>query len=245
MKISLTFDDGLRSQYTDFYPILKKHGLKSTFYIDTANINKKGRLTFDQINGLYKNGNEIGSHTHTHCHLTKLSEKEIQHEFKKSNQILKKFNVKSLAYPFGDYNEKAIKQAKTYFQSARAYSSKGFNVNTKPYNRYALATISFDKEGFFSTAMGFPEFKKRIKKLIEKCEKRDCWIIFTFHGRYILSSKDRLNQIKKGITLKGILDFILNKIKNPSVLKKFDFFCSYIKKFDVMPVSEVLESENK
>lgn len=71
--ITLTFDDGYESSYTNVLPILNKYGFKSTQFIVSDFINQPGSLTNAQIKSLYDAGNEIGAHSKSHPVMTALS----------------------------------------------------------------------------------------------------------------------------------------------------------------------------
>jgi len=47
--VMLTFDDGYRDNYEKAFPILKRHGLKATFFVPTAFIDKRELSWWDTI----------------------------------------------------------------------------------------------------------------------------------------------------------------------------------------------------
>src|SRR3972149_7274424 len=97
--VSRCFDDSYSIQYDTFYQALLDYGLKATFYVITSRIGTKGHFTWSQLNDLFKEGNEIGSHTHTHPHLTELSSEELDRELRGGQEVLKPFGCRKLAYP--------------------------------------------------------------------------------------------------------------------------------------------------
>jgi len=185
----LTFDDGLKSQYTIAYPILKKYKMKGTFFyitncqeamctvhkiwllleyfkkellrvskvsdkrnpklplsyyqfddIQTRNLKyylathedlvdkffdvyfdedeeiEKMYMTYPDIWELYKNGMEIGSHSHTHPLLSKLSRRKQEYEIKISTEIIEELTEPPLgfSYPNGFHNKTTINLLKKY-----------------------------------------------------------------------------------------------------------------------------------
>ena len=81
------FSDGLKSQFTNAKPILDKYGFKATFYVVCNYVNnKKGYMTWEQIETLNKEGHDIGSHTMNHFRLSDLSKKEINYESRYASQ---------------------------------------------------------------------------------------------------------------------------------------------------------------
>jgi peptidoglycan/xylan/chitin deacetylase (PgdA/CDA1 family) len=79
--VSITFDDGWESQYTNALPVLQAANLPATFYIITNTFNStssefvgvNGYMTPAQVLALQSDGMEIGAHTMDHCDLVKLS----------------------------------------------------------------------------------------------------------------------------------------------------------------------------
>jgi peptidoglycan/xylan/chitin deacetylase (PgdA/CDA1 family) len=142
LLVSITFDDANESQFTDYYPILESYGLRATFFVITSLLDKKGILNYDQVKELYKCGNEIGSHTHTHPHLTKIPTTSLIFELKKSKEILRNFNCNTLAYPYGDYDERVICYTRHFYSAARGYYGKCFGINhIGNMDKYALKVI--------------------------------------------------------------------------------------------------------
>ena len=73
---SLTFDDGLKTQYDYVKPILDQYGFKGTFYILPPFLvdSNQGTIwrygTWNEFQQLAEDDNEIGSHTMNHDTLT-------------------------------------------------------------------------------------------------------------------------------------------------------------------------------
>jgi peptidoglycan/xylan/chitin deacetylase (PgdA/CDA1 family) len=123
-SVMITMDDGYRSVYEIAYPILKKYGFTATVFIYTNYVGVSGSaITWDQLREMKANGFTIGSHTMFHSDLTKRNKGETELEFlsriKKelhgSKKIIdKKMGQKTyfLAYPFGNYDQRAIEIAR-------------------------------------------------------------------------------------------------------------------------------------
>lgn len=72
--------------------VLKKHDMKCCFAI-LGQAAENGKLPYhapEQIKMIAEEGHEIASHSYTHRELTKLNEKEIVWELKKSKEVLEK-----------------------------------------------------------------------------------------------------------------------------------------------------------
>ena len=122
--VIINFDDGFKTQFSHAKPILDKYGFKATFYIVCNYVdNKKGYMTWEEIETLKKEGHDIGSHTMNHIHLSNLSKKDIEYEVGQSKKCLDDHGIEatSFAFPFNDVsNDKTIfKIVSKYYQLAR------------------------------------------------------------------------------------------------------------------------------
>lgn len=122
--VIINFDDGRKTQFTHAKPILDKYGFKATFYIVCNYVdNKKGFMTWEEIETLNKEGHDIGSHTMNHVHLSNLSKKHIEYEVGQSKKCLDNHGIKatSFAFPFNDgsNDKKVFKIVSKYYELAR------------------------------------------------------------------------------------------------------------------------------
>lgn len=120
-SVVITLDDGYRSAYNIAYPILKGYGFTATLFIYTDFV-EGGRISisWDQLREMKNNGFEVGSHTLSHCDLTKKREGEddqtylarIKKELLVSKQIIDKElgqDTIYLAFPYGTYNQRVLR----------------------------------------------------------------------------------------------------------------------------------------
>lgn len=102
--VSLTFDDGNRTQYL-VRPILLDRGLRATFYINSGLVDRAdgSTMTWDQIRALAADGDDIGGHTATHAVLPDLSVGQRQQEIcgDRERLIAEGLHPVSFAYPTG------------------------------------------------------------------------------------------------------------------------------------------------
>lgn len=124
--VIITFDDGLATQYTRAYPILKQHGFTATFFVVTKSVGQgRALMSWDQLREMRDAGMTIGSHTRTHPFLTRVpsgaktegeltgSRKDIERELGEAPEFL--------AYPFGDLNARVMQEVEAAgYRSARS-----------------------------------------------------------------------------------------------------------------------------
>lgn len=220
--VSLTFDDGYKSQYTDMLPILEKYGLKGTFYVITGLIGAPHYLNEDQLKELYVRGHEIGSHTVSHPYLTTLKDKTIHWELERSKRFLaeKGISVKTFSYPYGDYLPRVGDICKKYYIAARGCCASNLNLKTccafgfnfaHSLNEFCLHAFPMElstpiKKPMMSPSFGL--FKERVKEIVRKTIQRKLWSVFVFHGVPVqkLSSDQLLNCYAK---------YLIGKMSSP------------------------------
>ncbi|MDD5727363.1 MAG: polysaccharide deacetylase family protein [Victivallales bacterium] len=114
--VVLTFDDAVKSHFTNVAPLLKKYGFGASFFICRFNEAWRAQhaaqlLSPDEIRQLSDMGFEIGNHTVTHPDLRKCSADECRKEVAGMNDFLQSCGVKapvSFAYPRGPFAENAV-----------------------------------------------------------------------------------------------------------------------------------------
>lgn len=230
MFVSLTFDDGSQNYFTRFRPILKKYGFKASFHIITDQVGLANRMTWEQIKILHQEGHEIGSHTHTHRSLVKLSDEELDFELKESARKLAQFNVSTLSYPFGDYDQRVISFTKKYYSAARACGDlegyeKDLGFNTKGVNPFALKTSKFS-----------------VPKGVDKLSGNNYWLIFVVHDPPKMSLDYAFWSFKKrSLGFRDVINFFHNlhqqANREENTVEKLLKICQFFKKRSIKIVT--------
>jgi peptidoglycan/xylan/chitin deacetylase (PgdA/CDA1 family) len=104
--VSLTFDDGAASEYSA-RAILAAHGMRGTFYIPSGLIGSYSYyMSWQQVEALASDGNEIGGHTSYHVNLPQIEAAEAQRELCADRDVLLShgFPVTTFAYPYASQN---------------------------------------------------------------------------------------------------------------------------------------------
>jgi peptidoglycan/xylan/chitin deacetylase (PgdA/CDA1 family) len=125
-KVAITFDDGYEDVYLNAFPFLEKFGFTASIFVITGYVgkynewdynwgmNREKHLSWDQIKEMADAGFNFGSHTVNHPDLTKIPEQFVEHELKKSKEVLEDKlgqKVDFLSYPFGRFNRYVQKEA--------------------------------------------------------------------------------------------------------------------------------------
>ncbi len=136
---SFTFDDGLRSQYDNAFPILTQYGMIGTFYVLPPYLadSLPGVIwrygTWPMFDEMNINGNEIGSHSMNHLHMKTLdvgdpnTQGTMHYELYQSQQMINNrfgnSDCITFAYPYGEHNNLIDSLTAIYYESARAIGS--------------------------------------------------------------------------------------------------------------------------
>lgn len=129
--VAITFDDGYRSVLEHAAPILAKLGVPATLFVPTAHVGSDrpmswagidrwvgteheaelSPLGWDDLGRLSDSGWEIGSHTRTHPHLSRVGPEALHEELTESRRACEEHigrRCRSVAYPYGDVDERVL-----------------------------------------------------------------------------------------------------------------------------------------
>jgi peptidoglycan/xylan/chitin deacetylase (PgdA/CDA1 family) len=159
--LHVTFDDGYRSVLTAI-PVLERLGLPGTVFVCTTHVDDgrppslaraaSGRidgdaamLSWNALRDLAERGVEVGSHSATHPHLTRISDAELEYELRKSRGRIEDElgrPCRYLAYPYGDHDER-VRDAVRNAGYAAAFALPG---RLRPYDAFAVPRVSVLRE---------------------------------------------------------------------------------------------------
>jgi peptidoglycan/xylan/chitin deacetylase (PgdA/CDA1 family) len=133
--VAVTFDDGFRSVATLAFPILRRHGLPGTVFVATDHVGTGEpmrwpgidqwcggehepellALDWSELAMLAGAGWEVGSHTRSHPHLTRIDDARLEDELRGSKQACEQglsLPCRTLAYPYGDHDARVVAAAR-------------------------------------------------------------------------------------------------------------------------------------
>jgi len=132
--VVITFDDGYRSVLEQALPILSRLGLVATVFVVTGYVGREEPMRWpgvdhwigtehehelvsasrEQVSLLLDAGWEVGSHTRAHPHLTELDDERLGEELRRSREDCEELfgrPCRSIAYPYGDADERIVAAA--------------------------------------------------------------------------------------------------------------------------------------
>jgi peptidoglycan/xylan/chitin deacetylase (PgdA/CDA1 family) len=171
--LTLTFDDGILSQYSNGLPLLQKYNLPATFYIISGMLGQEGYMTGAQVKSLYNVGEDIGSHSVTHPDLTTLRATQLTNELSRSQTSLQQLlgvPVKNFAPPYGLINNNVLTQIKKYYQTSRGIES-GLNDKAS-FNPYNIKVQDVD----INTTPA------QVADWIKQAQATNTWLVLVYHA---------------------------------------------------------------
>lgn len=104
------FDDGDVHHYTDYYPVLDRHGYPGVECVNPKYVGETGKLTVDQLDALVAAGWDLANHTYGHRNVEELPPAAVRESLDRSQSWLSEhgFDVDAFVYPYGAYDGAAL-----------------------------------------------------------------------------------------------------------------------------------------
>lgn len=179
--VAITFDDAFRSVFEIAFPIMARLGLTGTVFVVTAFPDSGGPMrwqgvdqwiggefeaemepmSWDQLGQLQDAGWEVGSHTHSHPHLTNLEDHALSEELERSREICGERMgraCRSIAYPYGDHDSRVIAAA----------AEAGYEAAcTLPSRQHPAEPLRWPRVGIYQVDTGM-RFRTKISPLVRR-----------------------------------------------------------------------------
>ncbi len=180
--ISITFDDSTKNQFSYAYQLMQARGMVATYYAISNQIDQDGFLTHTDLQTLQANGNEIGSHSQSHPHLTQLSNSSKIQEIYGSKQTLESYGltVNNFAYPYGETNDTVDYFVSQYYRSGRQIMNN-LVLWHFPVPNYTNFTNFYNVPGYASET-GDSSVLPRLKSAVDNIYSQNGWGVFAFHN---------------------------------------------------------------
>lgn len=183
--VSFAFDDFPRTAYTVGGEILKKFGLRGTYYVAMGlmGTSRESGEHFGaaDLRSAAADGHELASHTFSHCSIRQISLGAFLEDVGKGQRAMREMGIPCLttnfAYPFGEVTLAAKKVLGKEMMSCRGIYS-GLNGPLIDLNLLRANSI-----------YGGLDRLTALERLIRENEQRGCWLILYTHD--IRSSPSR------------------------------------------------------
>jgi peptidoglycan/xylan/chitin deacetylase (PgdA/CDA1 family) len=186
--LAVTFDDAYRSVIELAFPLLSRLGIPATVFVPTRfadtsvamswpgidrwlggpHEEELGCMSWEELGQLDKAGWEIGSHTHTHPSLPTLDDEALMRELRESYEICSERlgkSCRSLAYPFGAYDDRVVAAARR-----AGYAAAG----TLPARIDKPTPLSWPRIGIYHGDTG-PSFRAKVSPTMRRLRASPAW----------------------------------------------------------------------
>jgi len=182
----ITFDDGYADNLTACEE-LQKRGMRATWFIVSGSVGQPPRwpddgrpagrlLNADELREMQANGMEIGSHSDSHLHLTRLNDSQLMQELIHSKATLEDLlgnAVSSFAYPYGDWDARCAEAVQQAGYVAACTTEAGWALRDQtPYQLRRLSVFNSDTTGSFVRKLCFGSHDVRWRDLAHYALRR-------------------------------------------------------------------------
>jgi peptidoglycan/xylan/chitin deacetylase (PgdA/CDA1 family) len=189
--VSLTFDDGMRSVFTEALPILRSHSAPAHLFLTTGVVGMANRwpsqpvaaplfemLRWREIEALQSAGVHIEAHTASHPDLRQLSDDALRAECARADETIASalgVRPRYFAYPYG-FNDMRVRSfARERYIGTVTTDMRMLRQKEDPAALPRLDTYYFRKEFLFRNVQSLPTLAyvalwralRRLRKVIE------------------------------------------------------------------------------
>ncbi len=178
-RVAVTFDDSYKSVRELARPILDRHEMPATVFVPTAFADRDEPMawpgvdhwletdhrdellpmTWQELRELTTAGWEVGSHTRSHPHLTRLDDTSLELELERSRaecEAALGLPCRSLAYPYGDHDGRVVQAARDAGYSAAGTLPSQIPARSTPHDRPRIGIYHRDDHRRFSLKVSPP-----------------------------------------------------------------------------------------
>ena len=170
-RVVITFDDGYEDNLRFAQPILQKYGFTGTVFIVASLANTKeilepdlslaqygGKpsdyqmLSWSDVQALVDSGWQVGSHTMTHPHLTKIDAKRVKWEISESKAVIEDHignSVDMFCYPAGHYNRNIMEEVRLAGYHGAVATPRERTFSETPYAMLRIGVYGHDSLATF------------------------------------------------------------------------------------------------
>lgn len=173
--VSMTFDDGYRSDVDVALPALAAAGLKATFYVTTGDLDTLPPPSFmrsPDLGRLVAAGMEIGGHTVTHPHLLTMPADQQEAELVGAQQRLQALtgrSVTNFAVPYGEQDEALTGRIMDHYVTSRSVDGGINSLDTLDFSHVAARMVT-------STTT-----VEQVQEWLATTRRQGLWLVLVFH----------------------------------------------------------------
>jgi peptidoglycan/xylan/chitin deacetylase (PgdA/CDA1 family) len=228
--ITITFDDGWETTYTDAMPLLQKYGLPSTQYVLSGQQKNFNYLSFKQMRMIKQGGHEIACHSVDHKDLTTLNAKDLQAELTDCKTTLDKelsMNVREFASPYGHEDAVTVKAIKQTFRSER--NTAGDIITNAANDQDINLRSNFNPYNIIAVTLRGDTTVAQLQAAIDYTVQHNGWLVLNYHqvdednSKFSLTDKllgEQLEAVSHAPARVATMGQVLDAIKATNAARK-------------------------
>ena len=178
--LSVTYDDGWESIYSQAMPILQRNGIRTTQYVLSGVEKDEQYMSWDQIAAMQTAGHEIACHSVSHPDLTTLDDKHLREQIKgcKTDLTTRFGSVTNFASPYGAETGHTVNEISKVFASQRnANGELGDGITDEDVNTRA----NFSRYDIIGITVRGDTTIDQLKAVLEYAKAHNAWVVLTYH----------------------------------------------------------------
>ncbi len=195
--VSVTFDDGWESIYSQAFPLLQKYGIPTTQYVLSSEMANPVYMSEKQIRSMQKAGHEIGSHTASHPNLTTIDDEDLERELRESHAELQRLfgPIRDFASPLGAYDDRTLAAISKVYRSQRNTIADPAQVDDKDVN----VASNFNRGNIIAYTVRATTTIEDIQRLLDYTVRHNGWLVLTYHqvGKEVLSEGETYGVLRE------------------------------------------------
>lgn len=181
--ITVTFDDGWSTTYTEAFPVFQEFGLSANVGLNPGTLAWEGFLDLPQLQGLHEAGWSIVSHSMNHAHLPDLTDEELDYQLRAAKQFLDAHSFRGsdvFIVPYHDWGPRERSAAALYYRAARGVTATYFAADSLV--RW-MPSEPFDLTGVEASVLPFTtaEGRDRLRALLQRTLDEGVFLDVFFH----------------------------------------------------------------
>jgi peptidoglycan/xylan/chitin deacetylase (PgdA/CDA1 family) len=182
--ITVTFDDGWRTTYTQAFPLFQEFALPANVGVNPGAVTWPAFLDESQLQELHEAGWSMVSHTMSHAYLPDLTDEELDHELRGAREFLDTRSFRGsdvFIVPYHDWGLRERTAVAKYYRAARGVAANYFS----PIDSLVrwMPPDPFDLTGMEAADLPFTtvEGRDRLRALLQRTVDEGVFLDLFFH----------------------------------------------------------------
>jgi peptidoglycan/xylan/chitin deacetylase (PgdA/CDA1 family) len=181
--ITVTFDDGWRTTYTEAFPVMKEFGFPANVAVNPGTLTYSAYMELSHLRELHEAGWSLVSHTMNHARLTELTVAQIELELRGAKEFLDQQGFRGadvFVVPYHDWTEREREVVSRYHRAARGVSANLFATDSLV---SWMPSLPYDLTGMEADSLPFTtvDGRDRLRALLQRTVDEGLFIDLFFH----------------------------------------------------------------